>query len=155
MNSTAGVTDADLTRAGLSWTIPIDDKHYRTFSIARLSRAKNSFPDYSTLGMLQENWGPAHHRPVREWSLEDNQRWQTDYAAQKGQGDISLHSEDHLTRTDAGISMMRRLFKQEAAKVLGGEDPIGVTFEEPYFVNVQGANAILDPITMEVIEGQA
>jgi phenylpropionate dioxygenase-like ring-hydroxylating dioxygenase large terminal subunit len=153
MNSTAGVTDDDLSRAGISWTVPVDDSHYRTFGISRINRKINTAVDYSKLGMFREDWGPEHGKPFKEWSLEDHQRWQTDYTAQKGQGDISLHSEEHLTRIDGGVSMMRRLFRQEAEAVEKGRDPIGVSFDEPYVVNVLGANAILDPVSMKPVEG--
>lgn len=153
MNSTAGVTDDDLTRAGVSWTVPIDDSHYRSFTLSRINTASNMQTDYSKLGMLQEGWGPSHHKPFREWSTEDHQRWQTDYTAQKGQGDISLHSEEHLTRIDSGVSMMRKLFRAQADAVAKGQDPIGAAFDKSYVVNVQGANAILDPVTMKRVEG--
>ena len=93
-------------------------------------------------------------RPFREWSL-DHQDWQTDYAAQKGQGDISLHSDEHLTACDRGTAMSRRLFRQQAQKVANGEDPIGVGFDMPYRVEMLAGNALPDPPTGECIDGFA
>jgi len=149
MNSTAGVTDDDLSPAGVSWTVPVDDTHFRTFGIVRINRKLNTAVNFDELGMFRAGWGPAHGKPFREWSLEDHQRWQTDYTAQKGQGDVSLHSEEHLTRIDAGISMMRRLFRDQADTVASGGDPIGVRFDAPYLVNVLGENAILEPTAVQ------
>ena len=151
MNSTAGVTDEDLSRAGIGWTVPIDDTHYRNFGLSRINTVRNIQTDYARLGMLRDDWGPG--KPLREWSVEDHQRWQNDYTAQKGQGDISLHSEEHLTRIDGGVALMRKLFREQAEAVARGEDPIGVSRDKPYVVKVQGSNAILDPVTMERVEG--
>lgn len=153
LNSTAGVSDDDLGRAGVGWTVPIDDTHFRNFGLSRRDHGRRTRGTYAALGMLQDTWGPAHGRPFREWSLEDHQRWQTDYTAQKAQGDISLHSEEHLTRNDRGIGLMRNLFRQQAGTVARGGDPIGVTFDRPYVVRVMGGNAILDERTQACIEG--
>jgi len=153
MNGTAGVTDDDLGPSGLGWTVPIDDTHFRNFGISRYNRNAPTRGDYSQLGMFQPDWGPSHGKPFREWSLEDHQRWQTDYMAQKAQGDISLHSEEHLTRIDRGTAMMRRLFGQQAEAVAQGKDPIGVGFDQPYYIKLYAGNAILDQTTLKCIDG--
>ncbi len=152
MNGTAGVTDDDLSPSGLNWTLAIDDTHYMTFGFSRRSKTSNTDAEMN-LGLLSDEWGPRHGRPFKEWSTEDHQRWQTDYIAQKGQGDISLHSEEHLTGIDAGIGMMRRLFRKQAQLVANGGDPLGVTFDEPYYVNVRAGNAMLDAATLECVAG--
>ena len=153
MNATAGVTDRDLRMAGLNWNVPIDDTSYVCFGLARHNTVAKSQFNIKRVGMLSDQWGPQHGRPFLQWSLQDHQRWQTDYIAQKAQGDISLHSEEHLTATDTGISMMRRLFRKQAQVVAGGGDPIGVTFDEPRHVQVQAGNCILDADTMTCVEG--
>lgn len=154
MNGTAGVTDDDLSPSGLNWTVPVDDSSYVSFGYSRADDTADMLDKANTqLGLLSDEWGPRHGRPFREWSLEDHQQWQTDYIAQKGQGDISLHSEEHLTGIDAGIGMMRRLFRKQAQAVQKGEDPIGVTFDEPYLVRVRAGNAILAADTMKCIAG--
>jgi len=104
------------------------------------------------LGITNGSWGPKK-APGQKWTLEDHQAWQSDYVCQKGQGDISLHSEEHLSMTDTGIAMFRRMFRQQAEAVARGEDPIGVTFDEPYLVKPIAANCILDAKTMESIHG--
>ena len=45
----------------------------------------------------------------------------------KWMGDISLHSEEHLTTTDRGISIMRQVFRQQARIVADGGDPEGAS----------------------------
>jgi len=152
MNCTPAVADEDLIQSGIGWTVPIDDTHFRNCSIMRVRRdgATARMPN---IGILRDDWGPKHGKLLREWTLEDHQEWQTDYMAQKGQGDISLHSEEHLTQIDAGTALMRQLFKRQAEAVAKGENPIGVTFDSPYEIKVQAGNAILDPNTLACIAG--
>ena len=125
MNCTAGVSDDDLGSAGLGWTVPNDDTHYTMFGLMRSD--KNAKPSAFTrnIPMLQDHWGPTHGKPFAEWSLQDHQEWQTDYVAQKGQGDITLHSEEHLMAGDKGTALSRRFFRQQAEKVANGQHPVG------------------------------
>lgn len=152
MHGTAGVTDDDLGLSGLGWVVPVDDTSFVHFLIYR-AKSLAGFAKFENVGMLKDEWGPEHGRPFFEWTLEDHQRWQTDYVAQKSQGDINLHSEEHLTSIDVGAAMMRRFFKKQAAQVAAGADPIGSTPNESYRVNLVAGNAILDPVTMECIAG--
>ena len=87
----------------LSWAQPIDDTHTRVFAMVRKRRDE-----------------PAQGLPVyggdRSWfelTDEEHQRYPGDYEAQVGQGAITLHSEERLSSTDRGVSMVRRLFKQQ------------------------------------------
>jgi hypothetical protein len=40
-----------------------------------------------------------------------------------------LHSDEHLTTSDKGIAMLRRLLRQQVRIVQEGGDPIGVTYD--------------------------
>lgn len=153
MHCTPGITDDDLGRANLGWVVPADDISYRHFHLFRRKRGVDPYATFENVGMLKDDWGPKHGRPFSEWSLEDHQLWQTDYVAQKGQGDINLHSEEHLTSIDAGVAMMRRLFKKQAELVASGGDPVGATQEQAYAVKVVAGNAILDGQTGECVAG--
>ena len=153
MNGTAGVTDEDLGRAALSWTVPSDDTSYVLFGLVRIDT--ESPHQSGEIGMLRDEWGPEHGKPFAEWSLEDHQRWQTDYVAQKGQGDISLHSEEHLMAGDKGTALSRRFFREQAEKVARGEHPVGAEPGKSYRVEVLAGNALLDPDTGECIAGFA
>jgi nitrite reductase/ring-hydroxylating ferredoxin subunit len=118
----------------LSWAQPIDDTHTRVFALVRKKRDE-----------------PAQGLPVyggdRSWfelSDEEHQRYPGDYEAQVGQGAITLHSDERLASTDRGVSMVRRLFKQQAQTVADGGDPAGVTIgESADLVEVIAGNYIL------------
>ena len=46
------------------------------------------------------------------------------------QGPITDRTVEHLGRSDIGVTMLRRMFKAEMAKVAAGDDPLGVTREK-------------------------
>jgi nitrite reductase/ring-hydroxylating ferredoxin subunit len=118
----------------LSWAQPIDDTHTRVFAMVRKRRDE-----------------PAQGLPVyggdRSWfelSDEEHQRFPGDYEAQVGQGAITRHSEERLSSTDRGVSMVRRLFKQQLRVVADGGDPVGVEFDaSKALVEVVAGNYIL------------
>lgn len=141
MNCTASVGN-DLGPAGVSWTVPVNDTSYRFFTLRTTKKGVDPRSNMEEIGMLQPDWGPD--KPYDEWTLEDHQRWQTDYVTQKGQGVINLHSDEHLTPIDTATAMLRRLFKQQADKVMAGENPVGVSFDEPYLIKVMAGNSVLD-----------
>jgi phenylpropionate dioxygenase-like ring-hydroxylating dioxygenase large terminal subunit len=144
MNGTPGVTDEDLGPAFLGWTVAETDTCFVQYLLTRGRRGENQMGSFARIGMLKDDWGPQHGRPFTEWSLEDHQTWQTDYVAQKSQGDISLHSEEHLVAGDKGTALMRRLFLEQARRVAQGEVPIGVGNGEAYRVQIRAGNALLD-----------
>ena len=65
-----------------------------------------------------------------ELSEEEHQRYPGDYETQVGQGPITLHSEERLSSTDRGVSMVRRQFKEQVQRVADGFDPVGVWFDD-------------------------
>ncbi len=153
MNCTAGVTDEELGPANLSWLTPCTDTSYVMFGLMRFD--PDNRPDGANIPMLQDHWGPEHGKPFSEWSLEDHQRWQTDYVAQKGQGDVSLHSEEHLMAGDKGTALSRRCFRKQAGIVAAGGNPVGAVPGERYRVEILAGNALLDRDTGECIAGFA
>jgi hypothetical protein len=76
-----------------------------------------------------EGFGPGK-KWWKDMTLEDHQRHPLDYEAQSSQGKISFHSQVHLVNSDRGVSMHRRLFKQQCEIVAKGGDPVGVAFTE-------------------------
>ncbi len=66
----------------------------------------------------------------KDMTLEEHQRHPLDYEAQSSQGKITFHSQEHLARSDRGVSMHRRLFKKQCQLVAEGGDPVGVAFRE-------------------------
>ena len=65
-----------------------------------------------------------------EMTPEERQIYPGDYEAQLGQGTITLHSEEHLAASDAGLVKHRLLWKRQAKIVAAGGDPVGVAFKE-------------------------
>ena len=52
-----------------------------------------------------------------------------DWEIQKGQGSITLHSEERLAASDTGVAMLRRRLREQVRLVRDGGDPIGVHFD--------------------------
>jgi phenylpropionate dioxygenase-like ring-hydroxylating dioxygenase large terminal subunit len=115
----------------LSWAVPIDDTHTKVFAMVRKPRD-------------QPVQGVATYAGSKTWfelSDEEHQRYPGDYEAQVGQGPITAHAAEHLTSTDRGVSMVRRMFKQQVDVVAAGGDPLGVVFDEDAgFVDVEAGN---------------
>ncbi len=60
-----------------------------------------------------------------------------DWEIQKGQGPITLHSEERLAASDTGVAMLRRQLREQIKRVQDGGDPIGVHFDPaapPYHI---------------------
>ena len=155
MNGTAGVSDDDLGPAGIGWTVPTHDEGYVMFGLMRVKVGDNRTAFSPNIPMLSDEWGPEHGKPFKDWSLADHQAWQTDYVAQKGQGDISLHSEEHLMSGDKGTALSRRFFREQAERVAQGEHPIGAQPGESYRIEILAGNALLDAQTLECVAGYA
>jgi nitrite reductase/ring-hydroxylating ferredoxin subunit len=141
----------DVGFGGLLITVPVDDTHHRAFSLGKVREGADPLRGMKDIRIFND-WGPGK-QPGEAWTLEDHQTWQSDYVCQKGQGDISLHSEEHLSATDTGLAMLRRLWRQQADLVAAGGDPIGTGADEPHLYRLRAANAIVDSRTLAIIEG--
>ena len=103
----------------IGFVLPIDDTHFRIYTVARVRQAGELTAFRSRQGgKLWSELTPAEHRD-----------FPGDYEAQVSQGAITAHSEEHLTSTDQGIGMLRRFILQQVEKVARGEDPYGVVFD--------------------------
>lgn len=139
-------------QSGIGWTIAIDDTHFRTFSLSRVNNNADPMAGFKNIGVAKKEWGPG--KPTSEWTLEDQQHWQSDYECQKGQGNVNLHSDEHLRPAlDGGLAVIRRMFIEQTKIVAQGGDPIGVSYDAPYLYEVTSGIALLDKETMECIEG--
>lgn len=115
----------------IGWVVPMDDTSFRIFTVARDE-------DSDFLAKLRST---HEGKPWKELTELEHQRLPGDYEAQKSQGSISLHSEDHLTTTDQGIAMIRRMMAKQHRAVAGGGDPVGVFFDESErLVRIEGGN---------------
>ena len=62
-------------------------------------------------------------------SPDDRRAFPGDYEAQRGQGPITIHADEHLATTDRGVVMLRRLLAEQIDVVEKGGDPVGVSFD--------------------------
>jgi hypothetical protein len=59
----------------------------------------------------------------------EHQQFPGDYEAQVGQGDVTIHSEEHFGQSDRGILMIRRMLAEQLEALAAGHDPVGVSFD--------------------------
>jgi hypothetical protein len=102
----------------LGWVLPIDDTHFRIYSAGRVTNAGD-------LGKIRSHYDGKLWQDLTE---EGHRRMPGDYETQVSQGDITLHSEEHLNSTDRGISMLRRVYRDQLDALAVGKDPMGVSF---------------------------
>jgi nitrite reductase/ring-hydroxylating ferredoxin subunit len=120
----AAVPSVELTPGrsrNVMWFLPIDDTNFITFIVA--VRRKGGAPG--------RGFGIPLTPDGRAWldlSADEHQDYPGDFEAQWGQGEISFHSEEHLVRSDIGVSLLRRKLLQQIKLVQDGGDPIGVAF---------------------------
>jgi nitrite reductase/ring-hydroxylating ferredoxin subunit len=104
----------------VGWVLPIDDTHYRIYVAGRVARN----------GELAAMRSRMNNRLWHELSEEEHRDFPGDYEAQTGQGEITLHSEEHFGTTDKGIAFLRRFLERQLRTVAEGGDPAGVAFTE-------------------------
>lgn len=104
----------------MGWLVPVDDIHHRTFHITRMPVGFEGVP-MVTAPVLEKKWS----------DMTDDERWLApgDWEIQKGQGPITLHSEERLGYSDTGVAMLRRKLRQQIRLVAEGGDPIGLVFD--------------------------
>lgn len=104
----------------IGWVLPHDDTSFSVLVAGRVSTP-------GELSRMRSTYGGKKWVDLTE---EEHQRMPGDWEAQVGQGEITVHSEEHLATSDRGIAMMRRFWKRQAEAVARGEDPIGVAFDD-------------------------
>jgi hypothetical protein len=122
----------------MSWALPIDDTHTRVYAMVRKPKDQppQSLPVY------------GGNRSWFDLSDEEHQLYPGDYETQVGQGPITRHTEEHLSSSDRGVSMVRRQFKEQVDVVASGGDPVGVSFDDPVaIVTVMAGNYVVGPDT--------
>jgi nitrite reductase/ring-hydroxylating ferredoxin subunit len=119
-----------LTRR-MRWCVPVDDTHHRHFNAQRVPADFKGYDKQRGRTVGDKIWG--------DMTEEEHQDFPHDWEAQLGQGPITLHSEEHLASSDKGVSMLRRLIRQQIRLVQQGGDPIGVTFDPDKALNIVGA----------------
>jgi hypothetical protein len=84
----------------------------------------------------------------KTWDImteEERQDFPSDLEAQRGQGPISCHSEEHLVQSDVGVAMLRRMLAQQIKLAQDGGTPLGVAFaEESAWIKTLSGNFFQD-----------
>jgi len=101
------------------WFRPVDDRSFLPFIAEVRTKPMGSLaipmtPDGKTWSEMTE---------------EEHQKFPGDFEAQSGQGEINLHSDEHLVKSDAGVAKLRRMMKQQIKIVQEGGDPAGTAFK--------------------------
>lgn len=121
--------------ASIGWVLPIDDTSFRIYVAGRVRET----------GELRQQTSRFEGKRWSELSDEEHQRMPGDYEAQTGQGAITLHSQEHLGSSDRGVSMVRRVLKQQIEAVQDGGNPIGTAFEASgALVRTEAGNYLLE-----------
>ena len=103
--------------AEIGWIVPVDDITHRTFGVAKVREPGL----YSRRSRLAQHDGKIW----TEMSDAEHQRHPDDFEAQRGQGPVNLHSEEHLVSSDRGVAMLRRLLGNEIKAVVEGQAALG------------------------------
>lgn len=103
----------------LGWVLPIDDTHFRIYSSGRVTKS-------GELGQIRSRYAGKFWE---ELSDEEHRNMPGDYETQVSQGAITLHSEEHLNSSDRGVSMLRKVFRDQLEAVAAGKDPMGTNFD--------------------------
>jgi phenylpropionate dioxygenase-like ring-hydroxylating dioxygenase large terminal subunit len=103
----------------IGWVLPIDDTSFRIYVAGRVKQKGD-------LGRMRSTFNGKYWWDMTE---EEHQRHPGDYEAQVGQGEITLHSEEHFAQSDRGIVMIRRMLQDQLDAMKAGRDPIGVSFD--------------------------
>jgi phenylpropionate dioxygenase-like ring-hydroxylating dioxygenase large terminal subunit len=117
------------------WRVPIDDTNTLELSFVRLAEDEpNTYIDAPPPVTLSNYGG----RPY-----EEQQRSPGDYEAQVGQRPIAIHALEHLTSTDRGVIMFRRMVRQGIRAVQRGEDPKGLCRDTGGTISTYGHDRVL------------
>ena len=119
----------------IGWVLPIDDTHFRIYSAGRVT----------SQGALKQIRARFNGSLWSELTEAEHQRFPGDYEAQVSQGEITLHSEEHLVSSDRGVALLRRVLERQLEVVARGDSPIGVQFVEASdLVELEAGTAVVE-----------
>ena len=121
----------------IGWTLPIDDTHYRIYTVGRVREKGIFLPRGAGAATSRRRW--------RDMTEAERRAFPGDWEAQTGQGAITFHSEENLATSDRGVVMLRRLLRREVQAVADGRDPVGVSFDaDAPAVVFEASNRLVD-----------
>ena len=102
------------------WIVPLDDTYTMLIELRHISEAKGVTPARFAdreFTLPQQTAAPTY---------EEGQRRPGDYEAQVAQRPMAIHGLEHLSVTDRGVSMFRKLVGQGIRTVRDGGEPKGI-----------------------------
>lgn len=141
--------NALFTGEHFEWRVPIDDES--TLSVAwfydAVPRELRPYHQDRVASWVSPVTDPATGRFVTSHVMNQ------DFVAWLGQGPVTDRSEEHLSRSDRGVVLMRRRLREEAEAVADGRDPKGLVRDPERNVCVElpivGRRRILEGPTLE------
>jgi phenylpropionate dioxygenase-like ring-hydroxylating dioxygenase large terminal subunit len=103
----------------IGWVLPIDDVSFRIYTAGRVKTSGD-------IGRMRSKFNGKFWWDMNE---AEHQTHPGDYEAQVGQGEITIHSEEHFAQSDRGIVMIRRKLREQLQAIADGRDPVGVSFD--------------------------
>jgi phenylpropionate dioxygenase-like ring-hydroxylating dioxygenase large terminal subunit len=128
-----------------SWAVPVDNEHVCGISIV-------AWPLQN--GELSKDWRPRTDTvlPIRpgdrrDRPYEERQRKPDDMEAQEGQRTIAVHALERLVPSDKGVSLLRRMLREQLQCLERGEDPINIVRHEAHNhrITTNAWNTVLAP----------
>jgi nitrite reductase/ring-hydroxylating ferredoxin subunit len=103
------------------WVVPVDNTNSKLIAWRHFNDMIGSEPDYNKIGVNKVDFVG---QTGDERSFEEQQREPGDYEAQVGQGSITIHDEEQLGTTDAGVAMLRGLLRSQIRMLAQGTAPL-------------------------------
>jgi hypothetical protein len=110
----------------LGFMMPIDDTHFRIYTAGRTRQKGRVFEIPEQMFKM---FGGGNMPNWFAMSEEERRAKPGDWEAQTGQGPITLHSEEHLSGTDRGVLLVRKMLSDQLKRIKRGEDPKGLVFD--------------------------
>jgi 5,5'-dehydrodivanillate O-demethylase len=108
--------------------VPIDDEHTRIFFVRFDATEDGSLIEDE--GEHSVEYVPSYKQPQDKLHPFTRFRWDAvqaqDHMAWETQGPISDRTKEHLSYSDRGVVLLRRMLKENIEKAMRGEDPLGV-----------------------------
>lgn len=112
----------------MSWCVPVDDEHIRGMSIVAWPKGADGQP---IADWLPGTWTKTPFRPgQRERPYLEAQREPDDLEATESIGPISIHARENLGKSDRGVAMLRRTYREYLRDLRSGKEPANLIRSE-------------------------
>lgn len=129
----------------MSWCVPVDDEHIRGLSIVAWPKGPDGKP---VEGWIPGTWTKTPFRPgQKERPYEEAQRAPDDLEATESIGPISVHARENLGKSDMGVAMLRRTYRQMLRDMRNGKEPSNLirTESENHALETSCWNTVMTP----------